>query len=237
MPGSGSRSQHCSHFKHWIATGISFCIALGVPSASFAKSGQNERKDMIVSASGHNCAFSFHDPYGGWISGNSYVVDDLPHKKTGVGDFSISFACVSSADNDSIRDYTIARYDEQKGHWQADFSGLSERDRKLLKPATQWISLKAVNSSGFGALQDMVTGDPETRSRSLGFCLLRPPVALCGSAPVVAIPHYSKVGVKPNVLRIIESIEFADAPVAGLAANRPASSPGGSSMQAVTTPR
>ncbi|SAL80543.1 hypothetical protein AWB71_06145 [Caballeronia peredens] len=199
-----------------ILTGMLFCIAaFGLQNPLCAKSLSNERKQAVITTGTQSCAINFNDPYGGWISGNSYAVDDLPFNKTGIGNFSITFACVSSVDTDAIRDYTIAKYNEQEKRWEADFSGLSESDRKLLAPVTKWLSVKAVNSSGFGALQDIVTGDPEIRSTSLGFCLLHPPVALCGSAPVVAIPFHNKVGVVPMVLKVIESIEFVDAPVKG----------------------
>lgn len=237
MTNHRSGSLRCLDVRRWIAMGMTFCLAMGLHSTSFAQSELNPQKDMIVSTNSHSCAIRFNDPYGGWVSGNSYAVDGLPHKKTGVGDFSISFACLSLADTYSIRDYTVARYDKQKGHWEPDFSGMSERDRKLLKPVTQWLSLKAGDSSGFGALQDMTNSDPKTRSRSLGFCLLHPPIALCGSTPVVAIPYYSKVGVTPNALRIIRSIAFVNMPVADSTETYSASTSSGRSKPAVAKPK
>ncbi|GAB5099312.1 hypothetical protein [Caballeronia sp. HLA56] len=196
-----------------IAKGLAVCfIALGLHSASSAKSEPNERKELLVSSGNHHCSIGFKDPYGGWISGNSYAVDDLPYKKTGIGSLAITFVCLSSSDAGSIRDYTLARYDAQKGRWFTDLSGVSARDKKVLVPAVQWLSVKAVGSSGLVVLQRMIVGDPQNRSVSLGFCLLRAAVALCGSAPVVAVPRFSKTGVIPEALKIIESIEFLDTP-------------------------
>ncbi|SAK74715.1 hypothetical protein AWB77_03362 [Caballeronia fortuita] len=195
-------------------TGMGICIiALGLQGVLYAKSLPGQREHALIRNGAQNCSFDFIDPYRGWMSGNDYVAYNLPYNKTRIGNFSINFECISSADTKLIRAYTVARYDQQEQRWEADFSGLSESDRNLLAPVTKWLSVEAVNSSGFGALQDLVTGDPEIRSTSLGFCLLHPPVALCGSAPVVAIPFHDKVGVLPMVLKVIESIEFVDAPV------------------------
>lgn len=201
---------------HWrrATVGALFCLAIGSSTTLFAQNRLPGVKRVIVNVGGHSCPIRIIDPYGGRLDEGGYDVDRLPHQKTGIGDFTLSLECLDLNDANLIGPYVLARYSEAQKKWVADYSVLSARDRALLEPVTKRFLLNSVNSSGIGATQDAINGDPATRSRSLGFCLRHPPLMLCGNVPTVAIPYRDKTGVMPYALKIIRSIEFVDPPAA-----------------------
>ena len=190
--------------------GFLSAFAMGFSASAFAQLWPRGVKEAVVSSGSHNCPIRLSDPYGGRLDGNNYVLIHLPYRRTGLAVLSLSFQCLGSDDAESQRRFVFAKYDNQRERWEPDFSALSSDDVALLKPVTKRFDLRAVNSSGVGVTQDAVNGDPETRDRSLGFCLRHPPVMLCGSVPAVVRPYYSKVGLMPYVLTLLKSIEFVD---------------------------
>ncbi len=206
--GMSDRSKfHCLTFP-----GLFVALAMSLSASAFAQLWPRGVKETVVSSGSHNCPIRLNDPYGGRLDGDSYVLIHLPYRKTGLAVLSLSFLCTSSDDAESPRRIVFAKYDNQRERCESDFSALSSDDLALLKPVTRKFNLRAVNSSGAGVTQDAINGNPETRDRSLGFCLRHPLLMLCGSVPAVARPYYNKAGLMPYVLTLLRSIEFVDGP-------------------------
>ncbi|MFM0340884.1 hypothetical protein [Paraburkholderia fungorum] len=197
-----------SGMKDLVCTGIAALLALVLSASAFGNDRQRGVKKIIVSTKGNNCPIRLTDPYGGDLTATRYVVRDPLYRESGLGEMFIQFVCLRSDDAETVRRIVFAKYDKQLERWEPDFSALSSRDLALVKPVTRRFALRATNSSGVGVTQDAINGDPETRDRSLGFCLRHPPVVLCGSVAAVARPYYSKVGLMPYVLTLLRSIEF-----------------------------
>ena len=191
-----------------VAASIAVPLALFLSVSAFGRDRKTDVKQTVVSTAGHNCPIRLMDPQGGDLTETHYVSRYLFNHKSGLGELYIQLICLSSDDTESVREIVFAKYDKQRERWESDFSALSPDDLALLKPVTKGFALRAVNSSGVGVTQDAVNGDPETRDRSLGFCLRHPPVMLCGSVPAVARPYYSKVGLMPYVFTLLRSVEF-----------------------------
>jgi hypothetical protein len=196
--------------KRPVVAVIAALLALALSVPAFGTDRQRDIKQTVVSSAGYNCPIRLTDPHEGDLTETHYVSRHFPNHKSGLGELYIQFLCLSSDDTESVRGIVFAKYDKQRERWEPDFSALSSDDLALLKPVTKGFALRAVNSSGVGATQDAINGDPETRNRSLGFCLRHPPVILCGIVPAVARPYHDKVGLMPYALTLLESIEFVE---------------------------
>jgi len=193
-----------------IVTCAVICITFVGTAHAHAAELINEKKSTVVSGEGKTCPIRITDPFRGKLTESSYRLTGLPYKKTNVEVLSLYLECASSDDADASKRFVYANFDVKHRKWQPDFTSLSQEDFALLKPVTRIFPLKAVNSSGVGVTQDAVNGDPKQRSRAFTFCLRHPPVMLCGSTSTIAYPYYSKSGVMPHALRILNSLEFVD---------------------------
>lgn len=84
---------------------------------------------------------------------------------------------------------------------------------KKLDKASDVYTIQAKNSSGFVYTEDDLTDYKWLRKRTMHFCLLHPPKALCGEGTIMQ-PNDPKSNVLPYLLDILRSIEFiADKPI------------------------
>lgn len=89
---------------------------------------------------------------------------------------------------------------------------------------TTFYPLHGKNWEAGGVTQDDVNGDEDRRTRVFAFCIPHNKLALCGVVRDVAYLSHLNESVLPQVIQLLESIEFIDAP-SGLASSGTATSP------------
>ena len=201
-----------ARLKERIAISLGLCLSLGFGTDVRAVPKKAEVKQVTVGEGGLSCPIRISDIYGGHLTPTRYVLDHFPSRKNGLRELYIQLSCVSSTDEETIRSFVPATFDEDTRQWKEDFSAASSEDLAVLKSVTQIFSLHAVNSSGIAVTQDAVNGDERTRDRRFAFCLRHPPVTLCGGTSQIARPYYKNSDLLPFALGIVRSIEFLDAP-------------------------
>lgn len=102
-----------------------------------------------------------------------------------------------------------AKFNEQKKQWKLHFSGDEEERKYYGNNGAKIYQIRALNSQGYVVTNDDLIGEEWRRDRNMHFCLLHPPKALCGDAPVMRL-NDPKSNVLPYVLQILRSIEFID---------------------------
>jgi hypothetical protein len=83
-------------------------------------------------------------------------------------------------------------------------------DAKALN--TTLYTLHGKGWEGAGITQDQQDGDEDKRTRTFSFCLLHASRALCGTTDTVMYLAQPNESVLPQVIKLLESIEFIDAP-------------------------
>ncbi|MFL9927649.1 hypothetical protein PQR62_25510 [Herbaspirillum lusitanum] len=199
----------------WITIALSIIIfILGVlpcaPNAEQAGNALSHRANLGV-----GCHIQAHIPSAGTldgsyndqtkINGGGFKVK-YRFQKNQIEELPINIECVD-VDNGRVNN-GWARFDEYKNRWEAYFSG-DDEDRRLLAPVTKVYQIQAINSRGYVITIDQTYGAPESRDRNMHFCLLRPPKALCGEAPVMRL-NTPQNNALPYVLEVLKSVEFID---------------------------
>lgn len=98
-----------------------------------------------------------------------------------------------------------AQYSEKENKWEPYY--VNTDDEKILKPVSKVVEIKSKNSSGFYRLTDDVTGDENTRSRNISYCLFHETEALCGAGQVMNLAHPNS-NILPYTLEILKSTYF-----------------------------
>jgi len=147
-----------------------------------------------------SCSFRFSDPYFGYLTDSTYA---LERKSL------VNFTCVGAADG--TVDQGWATFDNKLGRWQTN---LDPDEVAELKRTIRLYQLQAVNSTGWAVTVHDVIGPEDTRGRTLHYCLIRPPLALCGEGDMGRLQDGLKADLTPYALKILRSIEFLDNPVA-----------------------
>lgn len=144
-------------------------------------------------------------------NGGGFSIGKFP-KKYGATELQVNMQCYNSADLHFPKGLNV-RFDSTKKIWVKDFSERSYADDaesyKKLDKASRVYNIQAKNSNGYVYTEDDLIGEEWQRDRNMHFCLLRPPKALCGDAPVMRL-NDPKSNVLPYVLQILRSIEFID---------------------------
>jgi predicted class III extradiol MEMO1 family dioxygenase len=68
---------------------------------------------------------------------------------------------------------------------------------------------------GAGTTQDQTDGDEDRRTRAFNFCIPHGEYALCGSVQAVAYLSHLNESTLPQIIELLEEIEFVDIPTAG----------------------
>ena len=137
-------------------------------------------------------------------NGGGFSIRKFP-KKYGATELQVNMQCFK-IDDGRVND-GWAKFNEQKKQWEPRF--INEEDHLQRHKVTKIYPIQALNSQGFVVTEDDLIGEEWRRDRNMHFCLLRPPKALCGDAPVMRL-NDPKSNVLPYVLQILRSIEFID---------------------------
>jgi hypothetical protein len=158
-----------------------------------------------------SCHFKFNDPYGGRASVDN---ESSPHSASYLAiinpntqhsfETSIFFDCEKGA---GINDFPKpASVKKKGGEWEIAFDGDAKAFNTKLYP------LQGNKWEGAGITQDQSNGDEGGRTRFFTFCLAHAEQVLCGSSDSVAYLEYQNESVLPQIIKLLESIEFIDTP-------------------------
>jgi hypothetical protein len=183
--------------------------------STIACSKQPDAPQVVVrEAAFDQCHFSLKDPYGGVLRTSKYSTPSVANYYATINlkfrhpfETSIRFSCQNPA--------TAKTYSDRAGMqmtpkgWAIDPSpdnlGLKEQH-------TTFYPLHGQGWEGGGVTQDDINGDEDRRSRSFNFCIPHGQLALCGSVQNVAYLKWTKETTLPQVIKLLESIEFIDTP-------------------------
>jgi hypothetical protein len=172
------------------------------------------------------CHFDMKDPYGGTLQATERSTPALANYNAEINPKArhpfetwIQFDCEN---NVSLNDLPkLAGVAKENGQWVIAFNG----DAKAVN--TTLYTLHGKGWEGAGITQDQQDGDEDKRTRSFAFCLLRGYQALCGTSDTVMYLAHPKESVLPQVIKLLESIEFIDTPPLEPVSSGTATSPRG----------
>ncbi|HTV86150.1 MAG TPA: hypothetical protein VME63_12120 [Dyella sp.] len=164
------------------------------------------------------CHFKMADPFRGRTSGPggaAYFAQISPKARHPFETW-IQFSCQNPVTPEIYVDRAGIRMTD-KG-WALDPSpdniGLKEQH-------TTFYALHGKGWDGGGVTQDDINGDEKRRTRAFSFCIPHKQLALCGSIQNVAYLMWLKETTLPQVIKLLESIEFVDTPASGGTAAKP----------------
>ncbi|CAG9232773.1 conserved hypothetical protein [Paraburkholderia tropica] len=154
------------------------------------------------------CHFSLSDPYRGRTAGpnSGLYLALIKSKARHPFETGIQFSCPNPATPETYLNRSIKL--TARG-WKLD---TSTEDPALPSQRTTLYLLRGNGWVGAGTTQDQTNGDERRRSRAFTFCIPHRQLALCGSIPTVAYLMWPKESVLPQVIKLLESIEFIDLP-------------------------
>ena len=153
-------------------------------------------------------------PHGGcrirWLDlyGTGFSMRPAPLKASTLGELHVVMSCQHS-DYMNDPEKADAIFNQKTQKWELYFS---KDDEEFARPVTRIYALQAVNSSGFAINQDQINGEENRRDRSLSFCLIRPPRALCGYGWVARLADGPKGDMTKILLEMLSKIEFIEQP-------------------------
>jgi hypothetical protein len=153
------------------------------------------------------CNFKFIDSYNGRKTVASYfaIINPKAHQ---LFETQIQFSCNSATPKTYLDSASIKLVN---GVWSLD---LSEEDPRPPSPHTTLYLLHGKGWQGAGSTQDDTDGDEDRRTQTFGFCIPHNAYALCGMAQHVGYLNHLDESVLPQVINLLESIEFIDSPAA-----------------------
>ncbi len=160
------------------------------------------------------CHFRLKDAYGGDLSATKYSTPAQANYSANFNpkakrpfETSIQFSC----DNKKGMDKAFFDMGMQRtaGSW-----GLKKGDDK---PAAEehatFYKLQSKSWDGGGYGLDQTWGEPKNRTRCFAFCLTNGPQTLFGYSEVIGYATRPHEWVIPQVIKLLQSIEFIDVPV------------------------
>lgn len=185
-------------------------LLLAVSFFSSISTADETAQRMTVEYQLDSCNFKFPDPYNGRtdidyqssIHSASYITLIKPVTRHSF-EVSIQFLCQTLKGREA---FTNMGYAYKNGQWVLipdpnDPSNLS--NMKLYK-------LHGSQTEGVASTYDQTTGALTERTRGLGFCLTDQKQILCGISETVGYVAYPKESRLPQVLKLLESIEFIE---------------------------
>ena len=134
--------------------------------------------------------------------GGSVILRHLP-KAISQGTMFLGLICYRDDDGTVQRGW--ARFDSASQAWKPN---LDPEEEKQLKGAFHFYPLQAANRSGWAVTVNDINGDESTRHRTLHYCLINPPKAICGHGDVGYLKDGRKGDLTDYALKILRSIEF-----------------------------
>lgn len=188
-------------------------------------SSQDTHKNVIIRIA-PNCNIRVTVPSNAMVTGNQdnrgsgSITVENPHaikSKEYIEPFHMGFICYPEDDEQTT--FPVVRFNTDKKQWTKDASEWEKEAveaadpehrkflRKLIK-TTVVHNLQAVNRQGWAMTQEDLTGDESARRRTLHYCLINPPKALCGYSDVGYLKDGRKGDLTDYALKILRSIEF-----------------------------
>ncbi len=191
-------------------------IMLASPSAFVCAKGKPVSGPVVHEVRFDACHYRITDTFDGWIDLNtegsthtfSYIANLNPRAKRPF-ETSIQFSCMNPATPEALSD--------RAGIIMTSHGWALDRSPDNIGPKAQHTTFQPLHGRGWeagGVTQDDINGDEANRRRVFAFCIPHGTVALCGVARHVAYLRKLKESVLPQVIQLLESIEFIDVPVA-----------------------
>ncbi|MFZ5959108.1 hypothetical protein ACOXVJ_16525 [Pseudomonas knackmussii] len=186
-------------------------VSIAVALAFFAGSiNAGQAKSIMREAEFDGCHFKMKDTYGGELRVSRYAPPKLAFystqpefRKRHSVEVVIRFRCQTTKGQEA---YTNMGYSYEKNQWRLipdPNDPQNSANMKLYK-------LHGPKIEGVASTYDQTTGEPTERIRGLGFCLTDQKQILCGVAQSVGLVAYPKESSLPQVLKLLESIEFIE---------------------------
>jgi hypothetical protein len=205
-----------------IFAGMVLCLVATAAAGSAPSAGNIAVREVIFDG----CHFQISDPYRARVSADtestthsaSYIAEINPKARYPFETW-IQFDCENDVGLNDLP--KLASVGKENGQWVIAFNG----DAKAVN--TTLYTLHGKGWEGAGITQDQQDGDEDKRTRSFAFCLLRGSQALCGTSDTVMYLAHPKESVLPQVIKLLESIEFIDTPPLEPVSSGTATSPRG----------
>jgi hypothetical protein len=182
--------------------GLALCLVANIVVAG--QSGATQAVTREWSFDG--CHFRMSDPYRGRIDIGSYIATINP-KAHHPFEMWIQFTCQNPVTDKTLSELAGIKL-TNKG-WVLDSSPDSIGPPET---HTTFYPLHGKSWDAGGVTQDDINGDEERRVRVFAFCIPHDKLALCGVVRHVAYLSHLNESVLPQVIKLLESIEFIDAP-------------------------
>jgi hypothetical protein len=179
---------------------VMLCLAM---SLAIAKTSANPSV-AIHEITFDGCHFKMADPDQGRITGASYFADLNPNARHPFETW-IQFSCENPATPEVY--LKLASIKLTGRGWVLD---TSKEDPNYPSPKTTFYALHGKDWEGAGTTQDETDGDENRRTRAFNFCIPHKQFALCGSIQSVAYLTWPKESTLPQVIQLLQSIEFID---------------------------
>jgi hypothetical protein len=186
------------------------CMLLTLAIGKSHATQQNASQPVVHELVYESCHFTMKDPYGGRLTlstgggttANYHAIINPKAKQP--FETWIVFDCEKASDTNNFSGSTGVK--KKDGKWAIAFDADAEALNTKLYPlhGNKW--------DGAGITQDQSAGDDNGRPRSFTFCLVHAKQALCGSSSIVAYLEYPDESVLPQIIKLLESIEFIDTP-------------------------
>jgi len=161
------------------------------------------------------CHFKLTDPYKGRITGASYFAT-INSKSLHTPEIWIQFSCEKPVTPKTYLDSASIKLTTRG--WVLD---TSKEDPNPPSLRTTLYALHGKDWEGAGTTQDDTVGDERRRARAFNFCIPHQQLALCGSLERVVYLMWPKETTLPQVIKLLESIEFTDDATPTQAASAP----------------
>jgi hypothetical protein len=162
----------------------------------------------------NGCHFKMKDPYGGTLQATERSTPALANYSAEISPTArhpfetwIQFTCQNPVTDETLSELAGIKL-TNKG-WVLDSSPDSIGPPET---HTTFYPLHGKSWDAGGVTQDDINGDEERRIRAFAFCIPHDKLALCGVVRHVAYLSHLNESVLPQVIKLLESIEFIDAP-------------------------
>ena len=139
------------------------------------------------------CHGKLVDPFFSYLTDAQYFAAKFP----------VNLVCYRDDDGTVQRGW--ARFDSANQVWKPN---LDPAEEKQLKGVFHFYPLQAANRSGWAVTVNDISGDESIRRRTLHYCLINPPKAICGHGDVGYLKDGRKGDLTDYALKILRSIEF-----------------------------
>lgn len=197
---------------------ILLCFVATLACAKQPNLGQGVLHELVY----EGCHFKMTDAYkgsltlstGGGATANYYGT--LNPKAKHVLETWIQFSCENPATAETLSE--LAGIKMTASGWALD---PSPKNLGPKNARTTFHALHGKDWSAGGVTQDDINGDEDRRTRIYAFCIPHRQLALCGVVRDVAYLKYPRESVLPEVIQLLESIEFIDTPAPAGSSTKP----------------